>query len=108
MKKEEIKEIVRETIEELTAQGRLVDDDMSYRYMSKKLFEYFKTGMKDENITKSLQEIDSDRWSVIIGLYYRDCLNVNEVAECMYCDVSTIVRNKKRLVMTIFNKCTPE
>lgn len=48
-----------------------------------------------------LQDIKSDKYYKIIELKYFDKLTYEEIAEIMQCDVSTVSRNKNRLVNTI-------
>ena len=106
MNKEEIKEIVAETVDYLFLQGKLVDDDMNYKYMSKMLFKFYDggTGSDDDIIRAAVQEQKKDEWFPIITLYYKDRMTVEGVADELCCDYSTIVRNKKRLVMLIYNR----
>lgn len=104
MNKEEIKEVVAETVDYLFLQGKLVDDDMNYKYMSKMLFKFYKNEIDEEIFREAIREQKKDEWFPIITLYYKDRMTVEGVADELCCDYSTVVRNKKRLVMSIYNR----
>ena len=103
MEKEEIKEIISATVEELLHKNMIQQDrDMCYKYMSKKLFDYFSSGKVDNAIEHALIKIEDDPWYKIIILYYEDRRTVEAVAEELECNITTIIRNKKRLGLQLY------
>ena len=94
---------IRETIEAYKRGGILKDSkEIAYSESSKILSEYYRDGMKDENITKALEEIFDDRYFEIIPQYFLKHLTIEQIAEAYNVDVSTIVRNKKRLCIDLY------
>lgn len=98
-----IKEVVRQTVEELI-QKRLINKNV-YPYIlevvNKRLYPYFRTG-KDDAIKRALIQLSDDPYIDVIYLHYRDMQTIERIAEYMDKDSSTIKRNKKRLIMKIF------
>ncbi len=98
-----IKEVVRQTVEELI-QKRLINKNV-YPYIlevvNKRLYPYFRTG-KDDAIKRALIQLSDDSYIDVIYLHYRDMQTIERIAEYMDKDASTIKRNKKRLILKIF------
>lgn len=98
-----IKEVVRQTVEELI-QKRLINKNV-YPYVlevvNKRLYPFFRTG-KDEAIKRALIQLSDDAYIDVIYLHYRDMQTIEKIAEYMDKDASTIKRNKKRLILKIF------
>lgn len=102
MDKNEIKFIVAETIAELKRQGMIKDNYKAVKgKIEPELYEYFKKG--NQTIKKALIELSDDQYIDLIYLLYRDCFTIEHIADVLKKDASTIKRNKKRLLISIYN-----
>ena len=100
----EVKVIVKATIDELRRGGYLKrSDDIAYSEISARLFNYFRQPDSDPDIGNALARIKGDRYYNIITMYYRDRLTIDWIAEEFSCEISTITRNKKRLCLKIYH-----
>lgn len=72
-------------------------DDVSHR-----LYEFYKNGEVDPKIKAALQDFKDDLYFNILPLYYKNKYTIENIAEIIDVDVSTIVRNKKRLCLSIY------
>ena len=103
MSKDEIQDIIRMTINELKCQGLLVEKE-SYNEALEKvepvLREYF-TRKNNKKIESFLVEHSDDTYIDIIYLHYRDGITIGRMADILDKDISTIKRNKKRLIKSI-------
>lgn len=103
MTREEIREIVRITIEELTAKSTISYPDI-LRIMNKRLYIYFKNH-KDDELRGLLSYYSShDPYTDIIYLHYCNKQTIEQIAEEMSKDVSTIKRNKKRIIIKMYEE----
>ena len=106
MNAEQIREVVKITIDELMSRNLLNSTDYQYvlSVVDKKLYNYFdnKTGCK--GVAGALRSLSDDSYIDVIYLQYRDRKTMEWIAEAMEKDVSTIKRNKKRLIMAIYRK----
>lgn len=97
MTPEEIREVVRITIEELEAR--------KYSNINKKvsneLMAFFNNEEVNNNIFNALLTLHNDPYLDIIYSHYRDGLTLEAIAGNLGRDVSTIKRNKKRLILQI-------
>lgn len=98
----EVREIVRMTVDEVL--DRKVFKVDSYQYMLgvvvEKLNRFFND--KDNNAAHALRELSYDPYIDIIYLQYRDGKTLEWIAEYMEKDVSTVKRNKKRLIKKLY------
>lgn len=104
MNKKEIQNIITMTIKELRCQGMLKDEySIILKDIEPILREHFQ---KQENteISCLLKKYFNDPYINVIYMQYRDGLNIERIAEYMNKDVSTIRRNKKRLIKKIYNE----
>ena len=103
MSQEDIREIVRLTINELAKRKMLkLENYNSMLYaVEPKLKEFFKN-KKDKKVRQILSQLSDDPYIDVIYLQYRDNKTLDKIAEYMEKDVSTIKRNKKRLIMSIY------
>lgn len=107
MKDQQIKEIVNETLEQLLKGNMLKYNDLIiYERVSAQLKEYYKSATPDERITIALTQLRSHAYYDVLEMYYKDNMTLEQVAEAMYCDISTVVRNKKYLCLKIFELTT--
>lgn len=98
----EVREIVRLTVDEIL--DRKVFKVDSYQYMLgvvvEKLNRFFND--KDNSAAHALRELSYDPYIDIIYLQYRDGKTLEWIAEYMEKDVSTVKRNKKRLIKKLY------
>lgn len=104
MTQDEIKQIVKETIDELKRQGILRQHtELSYAEVTSILSAYYKEGQNDSTIRKALKDLESDPYYKIIPLYFDYGYTHEKLAEVFDCDPSTIARNRKRLCLQIYS-----
>ena len=105
MNTEQIREIVKITIEELINKKVVKLDNYDYvlEYTSRELTEYFDNSDKPK-IKNALKLISDDHYVDIIYLQYRDRKTIKWIAEYFNKDTSTILRNKKRLIYKIYEE----
>jgi DNA-directed RNA polymerase specialized sigma24 family protein len=102
MTPEQIREIVKITLDELTNRKLIKDDYQSVlRVVEKKLRGYFNGN--DKAVGSALRTLSDDPYIDIIYLHYRDDLTLENIAEYYDKEVSTIKRNKKRLIYKIYD-----
>ena len=104
MDKDEIREIVRETIRELQQIGILKSQtEFAFAEATAILNAYYADGETDPVITKALKDIESDTYYKTIPLFFDYGYTLEQIAEVFDVDVTTISRNKKRLCLAIYN-----
>lgn len=102
MNQDQIREIVKMTIDELSNRHMLQDSYQSIlKVVDKRLYRFF-AGEKDATITSTLRELSDDPYIDIIYLQYRDRRTIEAIADYYEKDTSTIKRNKKRLIKAIY------
>lgn len=109
MNEEEVKRIieltVQKTIKEYKRNGLIKDSDAAmYADASEILMSYYRAGKTDAQITYAIQGQRFDPYYRIIPLYYGEGKTVEGIAEELGVDVSTVVRNKKRICLKIYNE----
>lgn len=107
--KQEIKEYIDYTIRQSVAEykrcGLLRDrEDVTYADASELIASYYKTGKKEASMTYAIQGQRFDPYFRIIPLYYEEKRTIESIAEELGVDVSTVVRNKKRLCLAVYNE----
>ncbi len=103
--KQYIEDTVKETIREIKREGLLKDsDDSIYNDVSRILKNYYSEDKKDNQITYALQSIRYDPYYTIIPMYFKDGDKVDVIANALMVDVSTVIRNKKRLCLQIYKE----
>lgn len=105
---EDIKGLIRETvsecIKELVRQHMIQDTDTAaYNDISNLLLDYYKNGEKNNALTYAIQAQRFDPYYRIIEMYFRDDMTLEVIARALEVDLSTVVRNKKRLCLQIYN-----
>lgn len=100
---EQIREVVKITIDELT-QRKIIKDDYSIilPVVERKLTEFFNNRGDGNGVSYALNALYNDAYIDIIYFQYRDGKTLEWIAEYMSVDVSTIKRNKKRLISKIY------
>lgn len=100
-------ETIKYTVSELKREGLLRESDEAiYNDVSKILKHYYSGDCKDVQVTEALTVIRMDPYYTIIPMYFKDNQKVEVIADAMNVDVSTIVRNKKRLCLQIYKELT--
>lgn len=104
MNSEEVQTIVLATIRELKRQGLLRDPyGAVLKDIEPDLKGYFKN-KKNKKIGRFFIDFSDDPYIDVLYLHYRDGLTMERIAEVMSKDVSTIKRNKKRLMMELYDR----
>ena len=103
MTPEQIREIVKMTLDELT-QRKLIKDEypVILNEVERKLKSFFNSRGDGYNIGHALNQLSDDPYIDIIFLQYRDGKTLERIAEYMEVEVRTILRNKKRLIYKIY------
>lgn len=108
MDKKEVQAIVYMTIQEFKRQGLLKDRyNVILKNTEPLIRDYFFTG-NNQKIKSYLMDMSNDPYIDIIYLHYRDNIVIEQIAAIMDKDVSTIRRNKKRLIMELYNRLEGE
>lgn len=102
MSPEQIKEIVKMTINELMSDNLINSYNYINKTVSTRLIDYF-NGKEDKDLLQALRNISDDQYIDIIYLHYRDELTLEYIAEYFDKDTSTIKRNKKRIITSIYS-----
>lgn len=102
----QVREIVKITLDELIARNMLKDSykDIA-RQIESRLVKLLLDNEVDPELSKALRSLSDDPYIDIIYAQYRDSKTLEWTAEYFERDVSTIKRNKKRLLKTIYLLC---
>ena len=102
MTQEQVREIVKITIDELTKAKLLNTDNYQavLKQVEPKLSKFFNGN--GNSISTILTQLYDDPYIDIIFLQYRDGKTLEWIAEYFKVDVSTIKRNKKRIMYKIY------
>lgn len=103
MTPEQIREIVKITLDELTVRKQLNPYSSISQVVGARLDKFFK-GAKDKELSYVLNNLSDDPYIDIIFLQYRDGKTIEWIAEYMERDDRTIKRNKKRLIISIYDQ----
>lgn len=102
--KEIVRETVRETLSELKRAGALKDaEKIAYEEATQIIRKYFRDGKEDAAITYAIRGLRFDPYFPIIELCFEEHRTNEQVAEKLGVELSTIVRNKKRLCLAIYD-----
>ena len=109
MPDDEIKRIidlaVKTSIAEYKKSGLLKDsDNVAYSDASEILTSFYQSNKTDSSVAYAIQGQRFDPYFKIITMYFQDKRTIESIAEELGVDVSTIVRNKKRLCLAIYNE----
>lgn len=101
--REEVQNIILMIIGELKRQGMLKDTySVILKDLEPVIKKFFHT-KKNKQIERFLREYSDDPYIDIIYLHYRDAITIDQIAGILQKDVSTIKRNKKRLIMQLYD-----
>lgn len=102
MDKTEIQDIVRMTIYELKKQGMIKANYVTVLKEVEPVLRKYFDKKDNRKIEHFLRDRSDDAYIDILYLHYRDNITIDRIAEVLDKDVSTIKRNKKRLIMSIY------
>ncbi len=104
MTEEEVRAVVKITIEELKKGGLLKGfSDIAYAEASSMIQAFYDAGEADAVIRKAVDELKDDPYIKIIPLYFSYGYTLERIAELFKVEYTTIARNKKRLMLAIYN-----
>lgn len=105
MTPEQIREIVKMTLDELT-QRKLIKDEYTVilKVVEKKLQAFFNSKPDGKGVGQVLSHLSDDPYIDIIFLQYRDGKTLEWIAEYMDKHEVTVKRNKKRLILKIYDE----
>ena len=105
MTPEEIKIVVSITLDELIARKLISTEKYQYilQAVDKKLYTFFGNKSGSPDVKYALHQLSDDPYIDVIYLQYRERKTLECIAEYMEKDVRTIKRNKKRLIIQIYN-----
>lgn len=96
---------IRRTVEEYKRSGLLLEEkSVAYKDAAELLAVYYRNGEKDNSIKYAIQGLRFDPYFRIIGLYFGEGKTNEQIAAELDCDLSTVMRNKKRLCLKIYNE----
>ena len=109
MTDEEVKDYIdltiKKTISEYKKNGLLKESNrVTYEDASEILTSYYRNGMQEANITYAIQGIRFDPYFRIIPMFFGEGKTIESIADELGVDVSTVMRNKKRLCLLIYNE----
>lgn len=103
MSPEQIREVVKMTIDELTQRKLIIEEyPVILKLVEGKLGEFFNNRGDGNGISYALNQLSDDAYIDVIFLQYRDGKTLEWIAEYMDKEVRTILRNKKRLITKIY------
>lgn len=95
---------IKKAISEFKRAGMMKDSGgVVYAEASEVLSHYFATGKNEASVTYAIQSQRFDPYYNVILMYYEKGMTIEQIAEALQVDVSTVVRNKKRLCLAIYN-----
>lgn len=98
-----IEQTVKKSVIEYKKAGLLKDaNEAAYNDVSEILSTYYRGGKKDSQVTYAIQAQRFDPYFQILPMYFGDKLTLELIADEYNVEVSTIVRNKKRLCLAIY------
>lgn len=102
MRIEEVREVVKITIEELRKENALKDPYPEIKECVESELKEFFTGSSNNRMGKVLNQLSDDEYIDLIFLQYRDYKTLEFIAGYYDRDVRTIKRNKRRLIEAMY------
>lgn len=104
MTEKEVREVIIATINELKRNGLLRGvDENAYSDVSELLKAYYDGGERDTAVKQAISSLDGDKYARIIPLYYGYGYTIEQLAEILDIEASTVTRNKKRLCLKLYD-----
>ncbi len=104
MTEKEVREVVIATIAELKRSGLLRSvDENAYSETAELLKVYYDGGERDTAVKQAINALDGDKYAKIIPLYYGYGYTIEQLAEVLEIEASTVTRNKKRLCLRLYD-----
>lgn len=100
----QIREIVKMTLEELEKRGKIKNPYNRIRKEVERSLELYFSGKDETCISGCLEQMADDPYIGIIYAQYKDHQTMEKTAELLGKDVSTIKRNKRRLILDIYGR----
>ena len=98
---------IRQTVEAYKREGLLIDSKgAAYSDAAEMIAKYYEDGKTDNAITYAIQAQRFDPYFRIVTMYYEEGRTIAEIAEALGVDISTVVRNKRRLCLRIYDELT--
>ena len=79
-------------------------EDIIYFDATELLNAYYRNDKENMEITYAIQGLSFDTYYRIIPLYFEEGKTIEQIAEILDVDARTIARNKKRLLLSIYNE----
>jgi DNA-directed RNA polymerase specialized sigma subunit len=99
-----MEQTVKATVDALKREGLLKDaEKIAYDEATQIIKKYFRDGKEDAAITYAIRGLRFDPYFPIIELCFEEHRTNEQVAEKLGVELSTIVRNKKRLCLAIYD-----
>lgn len=103
MTEEEVRAVVRMTVDELRRAGMLKGgSELAYAEAAQLIKAFYDDGETDETIKAVLSGMSEDPYIKVLPLYFSYGYTIERIAEAFHVEVSTIVRNKKRLCLQVY------
>ena len=108
MKKEEIQALiydtVKATVDELLRLNAIRPPTEAVQgAVADRLARHY-AGEKDAELVLAISSVLGDPFYGLIPLYWQGHKTLEQIAEIMHCDVSTVSRNKKRLLLKLYEE----
>lgn len=95
---------IKRTLEEVKRKGMLKgSDNTAYTDASEMIASYYRDGKADAGITYAIQGLRFDPYFRIIPLFFEQKKTIEQIACIFGVDERTIMRNKKRLCLSLYN-----
>ena len=109
MTESEIKEIVSMTVDDLVNKKLIAVDDLDLRYafMGMKLKQHYKK-CESAKLKQGLELVENDPYFDILPLYFKQNRTITAISIELNRDRATIARNKKRLMLELYDICYSE
>lgn len=108
VEKAEIAEIVRMTINEMLKKNLMrTPESVAYKTISDRLAVYYAPYTmphSDAQLAAALDVIKNDKYFIILPMFFRNRYTVEEIADRLGVDMTTVTRNKKRLCLEIYSR----
>lgn len=99
-KKQFIREVVDETLKRIYSKGTIEIEKDFYLRGEKELKAFYRDNKKD--YSNIIERLKNERYYDILPLYFKERRTIEDIAEMIGVDESTIKRNKKKLCIKFY------